>query len=157
MTQAEANQNAAAALGSIELGGRSFLVSQPTQQDTATLGKYLLGMAQNPLKAMAAELEGLPPELQKMAIDSAIKLKMSRANVPTTEEESKGILMAMLFTPEGCRFMAWILLRKEHPDVTLEMLKGLIHDGNYFDVLTTLTDQSGMASLGNSARPSGLS
>ena len=153
MNQILQNQ-AAAAQGTITLGNCVYLVSQPTPQDMQTIARYLRDLVTNPLKMMANDIACLPVEIRQQFVDAALRLQMRR-QMPANETEWQQATTGALMTPEGVAFIAWVLIRKEQPHVTLELIKANVTDTNYMDVLTEITAASGMAQWGNLSGPTG--
>lgn len=137
-----ANRLATAAPGSVTLAGETYLVGQPTKAEFITLRKELIRLwkASNstPLTSIAPELQGLPPELQKIAVEAAVKLKAGN------QEPDAAALQSMLFEPEAAAFWAWLLIRKNHPDVKLAAIKAAITRDTVDDVLASLLDANGL-------------
>ncbi len=152
----ERTAKAVAAPGTIALGGKTYLVAQPTPQDLETVGRYLRKLLRNPLKALVADIESLPESIRAMAMDAAMKIQ---ANPPTpkTKEEAAEACQALIQTPEGFRFLLWTILRKNHPDLTLEQLKPLVTDANVDELAERLAEEAGLADLGKSLGGGGSS
>lgn len=136
----------AAANGSILLGGKVYLVGQPTEQDAMTVAVFLRKRAKS--KAMRLQDD---PEFQLLPEDERRRLVLAAA----TEKFKDDIpfdayaVMDLLASAEGTRFLAFVLLRKNHPEITYESLATLITEENAFGVYLELNAASGMEALGN--------
>ncbi len=148
MDKATQDELAAGAAGTIELGGRTYLVSPPDDGDLMALRRYLRRRAQSPLQALLADpgFQQLGPRDRKAAVQAA-----TAAQVKGGADLGKAAATDALLSPEGCRFLAWLSLRKKHPEVTLEALAGLITEANFESVFVRLDEATGMRDLGNSA------
>lgn len=143
-----ADQNIAGAPGTINLGGRTFLVAQPTDSDMRAIAAFLQKHALSPVAALEADpdFKYLPPEMQEEKRRDAALLKFKQG----TPFDGPSALQALTGL-EGTRFVAWILCRKREPTLTLEQVAGLITEANYLAAAVELDVASGMADLGNSA------
>jgi hypothetical protein len=122
-----------------ELGGQTYLVGQPASADFTALYSYLRQRLKNPLHAIADELAGLPPHIQQMAVKAAVELKAG-GGAQMTEE----FVREQLFLPHGCAFLAWLLIRKNHPDVKLADVQKHVTDETVLPTLARLQQASGM-------------
>ncbi len=141
-------ENATAAPGSIELGGRTFLVSQPSPSDGLAVKKYIKKRIQSPLSMYAAlaaspDFALLPEKVRHELASEAGHLQM-QGDVSLSNE----LFAEKLLEPDCCAFLAWMLIRKRHPDVTLEALRALITDDNAAAVCDDLLRESGMQGEG---------
>ncbi len=142
-------ENATAAPGSIELGGRTFLVAQHTPADVMALRKRLKKHVKDPLSMYAdlvsdPKFRRLPKKVRDTLAEEAGRLRM-QGDVSLTADMAED----MLQEPRHCAFLAWLLIRKLHPDVTLEALADLITDDNAAAVYADLARESGMSEMGN--------
>lgn len=130
-----ANQLATGSPGSIQIGEQTYLLSQPLKGDFVTWRKHVTALWKKrnakPITAVADQLKDLPPELQQMAVAEAVKLGAGNLE-PDTQA-----LLGMLTDPDAVAFFAWLLIRKNHPDVTLDALKELI--GKHPEAIDTIT------------------
>jgi hypothetical protein len=133
------NEAATGAPGTVELSGQTYLVGQPTDQDFATLRNHLRKSLQNPFQAIAEDLKYLPPEYRAVAIEAATKLKAG-GGVELTE----AYIRERLMEPAGAAFLTWLLIRKNHPDVTLEQLRTHFTEATTQDILAKLYEASGL-------------
>ena len=137
-----ANQAATGAPGTIVLGEEIYLVSQPTKADFVTLRKRLAASFKatktTPLASIAPELAGLSPDLQKLAIEAAVKLKDGQ------REPTAIALEELLMEPAGVAFWAWLSIRKNHPEVQLATLQAAITLENVDTVIAELVDAGGL-------------
>ncbi len=158
MNKEDLQQAVAGGPGAIELDGETYLVSQPTDQDMGSLRQWLRRKEktrQSPLAALVHDpaFGELSPELQRLAMQETIKLQHGGGS-----EMTQQAALDALWSVEGARFLAWLLIRKHHPEVTLEtfgppadLAAGLINAGNVDAVFVQISEASGMAKLGNLA------
>ena len=133
--QSNGNQNetAAGGLGTVEIGGVTYLVRPPTDVDFATLRRHLKKELENPLHAILPDLKGLPPDVRAEAIKAAVELKAG-GGAKLTEE----YVREKLFQPAGAAFLAWLLIRDQHPGLELETLRPHFTDDNAGERLADL-------------------
>src|SRR4051812_47024632 len=138
-------QNIAATGGprAVVIGTQTYLASPLNDMDNGTLLDWVKKRLQSPLLAVADDFDKLPPLMQEKVIKAAVELKTAGGAMPNGESYRQ-----QLMTPAGCAFLAWVMVRKEHPTVTLEALRKDITDDNYVDVLAGLTEAAGLGSLG---------
>lgn len=147
--QGEKNEQTAGAAGLVTIADRNYLASPPTDQDFGTLHNHLRRKLKNPVAAIAEDLEGLPPHVQQAAIRAAVELKAGGGAAMTSEFVSQE-----LAKPEGCALLAWLLIRKNHPEVTLEAIKaGIPDDQTAARVLSELGEAAGTLAGNRSGRP----
>lgn len=153
MDKQTANHVATGAPGSIELDGKTYLVGQPTDADFVAVRRYLnktfTEKAKSPIAATVAEInkiEGLSAE------DRATMLKEAVALQPSGPRASTEAFTDLLFEPEACSFLAWLLIRKNHQEVTLEDIRATITDENLDSILADLFKASGLADLEKNGR-----
>lgn len=142
MDYEQANEAVTGAPGPLALGGSTYLVSPPTDQDFTTLRVYLRERLANPLQAIAADLDTIPPQYREAAIKAAVELKAG-GGVGVTAAHVEQELMK----PDGCAFWAWLLIRKNHPSARLEDIKPLVTKDNVVDVLAGLYRATGMEAI----------
>lgn len=135
-----ANRLATGAPGSVVIGDRTYLVAQPTKADFVTLGKELRRIKQSGdakvIAEVAKEVKDLPPAIQKMAIDAAVKMSKS--------DPDPNDLQSVLFEPEAVAFWAWLLIRKGDPTVSLASLKAAIGPDNVDEICARLIEANGL-------------
>jgi hypothetical protein len=140
-----ANDLVTGAPGTITLGGRLFLVGQPTTQDFVALRRHLHSLAvkkaKPPLAAIAEELSKLPAHLQSEAIKAAVA---QQASGPQVTNEA---ITEQLYTPEGCAFWTWLLIYKNHKDVRFEEVKAWVSEENVNEVLASLLKASSLEAI----------
>ncbi len=135
--------------GTITLGGQEWLVAQATDSDLMAVRKRLMKEAKDPL-GMYAELlkhphwRTLPKKVRDEIAKEAGQKAAAKEKVLTPEMATN-----LLMEPDGCRFFAWVLLRKMHPDLRLEQLTEWITEDNAPDVFAKLSRESGMDALGS--------
>jgi hypothetical protein len=139
----EANDVITGAPGTIELGGKTYLVGQPDDQVFATLKGYLAERLQSPFQAIADDLKFLSAADREAAIRAAVALKAGGGVDVTQAFADK-----QLRQPHGCAFLAWLLIRKEQPEAKLEDIHKAVTQDAVIDVLAKLYTAAGMDSLG---------
>lgn len=139
MDGATRNELAVSRQGSVKIGDTTFLVSQPTDQDMGTLLAWVRKRQRDPLTMLGESLDGVPAKYHKEVIKATVEVKHAGGAMP-----SDAFIHDQLSTPEGTAFLAWLLVRKAHPDATLESLSKVITAANAPDILAELYDQSGM-------------
>jgi hypothetical protein len=142
MTQAERNEAVAGALGTLELGGRTYLVSQPDDRTFASIHKEFRKNAPTPIKAVSKELEDLPPQYRATAIKAAVELTAGGA-----VDLSESFIREQLQEPRGCAFLVYLLVKPQQPDVTLETIVPFVTAENLSDILVKVYEASGMKAL----------
>lgn len=135
--------------GTVELGGQTYLVPQAGPADMMAVRRHLKKHVKGPLQMYADLLKDpdfrrLPRKVREEVAKDAAGLRM-RGEVALTVE----LAAEMLQEPEHCAFLAWVLIRKAHPDVTLERLRGLVTGDNAAEVFAELHEAAGLDSLGN--------
>lgn len=141
------NHLATGAGGSIRLGETDYPVGQPTDRDHAMLAAELPKIAgrqrQNRLfsltRAMgsfAAAREFLDATDPPPVFDGEDKDQVARS------------LQRVILTADGCRYLAWLLIRKQQPAITLESLRPLITEDNASAVAIELMAECGMMAIG---------
>lgn len=150
-----ANQVASGAPGTIEIGGETYFVAQPTEADFVTLHKYLIeawrGDKSKFLKQVAEQVKGLPEKLQEVAIRSAVEAQARGDTEPAQEA-----LQSMLYELRHTAFWVWTLCRKNHPDLTLQAVASGVNADNQTELLAGLLRASSMAAVApNSAGATG--
>jgi len=139
----------AGAPGSIDLGGRTYAVAQASDADLMEVRRRLKKAVPSPLKMYAAlvqdaDFRKLPKRVRDDLAREAGQMRL-RGETPLTAE----LVADLLQEPEHCAYLAWVLIRKLHPDVTYEGLRETITPDNATRVFLALHEASGMESLGN--------
>lgn len=149
MDKRTVNELVAGGCGMLELGGRTYVVSAPTDADMATLAKELrrlaLSRARSPLEALAEKFNALPAAMREAAIRAAV----DREAVNVRKEPDAEECASQLYTTEGCRFWVWWLCRKHEPALTLKDFDCVTAD-SAVEVLLKLRDATDVSRLGNS-------
>ncbi len=150
-----ANELATGSPGSIDLGGKTYLVAQPSPHDMSAI---LLEVKRLARKRYAARQVELFREFR----DLATVKQLLAAELGDPESEDPKTVAAGIMDgcgdPAACRFIALVLLRHNHPDVTPELLRSLITDDNAAIVGMELLLASGLGRvLPNSPGASGSS
>jgi len=135
-----ANLLATAAPGSIFLCGNKYLVAQPTEQDMGAIFVEAAKIAKRQRNAKLVELvkDFKDYELAKKVLDETMPV--------LADEAVQGIasINQALSDPEGVHWIAFILLRKLQPSITLADIKTLIPAENATAVGVELLFESGM-------------
>ena len=140
------NQAISGAPGTIKLGDRTYLVAQPDHKDIAAIGAYLNKRAKSPVQALQEDpdFQRLPAAEREPKLDEAARRKFDQA----MPYDGKSVLDA-LTSPDGVRFMAWLLIRKADPSVQYEEIEPLVTAENADLVHQKLSAASGLNILGN--------
>lgn len=121
MDQGEKNERISGARNTVVIGGVTYLMSPPTDQDFADLHLFIRKRLASPIAMIAEDVKDLPPHLQKMAIEAAVAVKAgggARLTENFVDEQMR--------TPDVCSYLAWLLIVKNHPDAKLETLRAAI-------------------------------
>lgn len=140
-------ESVAGAPGTLRLNGRTFLVGQATHADLMAVRRRLKKAIKPPLEmygrlASDPHFELLPEDVRRELAREAAQLTM-RGEVALSAE----MAMELLTEPEHCRFLAWVLLRKCHPDLRLDELTPLVTEDNAAAVCVELARESGLEAL----------
>lgn len=137
MDQQQANDAATGAPGTVVVGEKIYLVSQPTDADFVTLRKHLRELfgrsAKSPLKAIMDDLKMLPLHLQAEAIKAAVQQQSGGGSEPTADA-----MQSILYTPEGCCFWLWLLARKNDRALDIQTVRASITEENVDDILAQI-------------------
>lgn len=132
MDQDMQNEVATGAPGTLPLGGKVWIVSQPSAQHFSMLRQWARKRLKKPLASVAREVEGLPIELQQAAIEAAVKLNESGSELTADRIQDE------LTTVEGCGWWLWVLTREHHPDATPATFRALMDEDTVHGVLADL-------------------
>lgn len=142
MNQETRTEVAAKTHGLLHIRDKTYAVRVPGAAEWSALAGELRRLAKrkarSPLAALAEEFDNLPAAMRGLAMEKAIGLKSGGEVEPTTEQ-----IGSQIWEPEGCRAWVWILIRREHPDVTFAEIEGLIDASNVVDVLAELATATG--------------
>lgn len=133
--------------GTITIGVHTFIVDPPTDKDLGTLLKFLKSRIKSPLQRVVDD----PGFKQLTGPDRRAAIRAATAATASQSGMDRGGATEALQTVEGCRFLAWLVCRKNSPDLTIEALAVLITEENYLSVFVDLDEATGMGQLGNSA------
>jgi hypothetical protein len=136
------NEAAAGGPGSIELAGRTYLVGQPNDQDFAAIRNRLRANLQNPIQAIAEDLKYLPRQYHDAAIKAAVALKAGGG-----AELTESYIRERLIEPDGASFLGWLMIRKHHPEVTLEDIRPHFTAETTSQILAKLYEASGLEAV----------
>lgn len=149
MERTKINEEAIGAPGTVKIGPTTYLAAQMTKGDFITLLKHLRtsyrARVVSPMQAVAKHLDNLPEKYRDQAIKHAVDAQ-GRAKGETAEPELSE-LIPLMYEPEGAAVLAWISVRKNHPDVKLEDLACFIDADNVDELLAKLFLATGMDGL----------
>lgn len=145
ITTPVANQIGTAAPGILTLGDKTFLCRQPLEGDMVTFKRLLTDLWRkkypSPVASVLSELKDVPPEFHQAVIKEAVALKANH-------EPSKEALVEISFEPEAVAFLAWTLIRGNHPDVTRGEIEALVNasvaDGSIDSVIAKVLAASSL-------------
>jgi len=141
----EMNENVAGAQGTIVLAGSTYLIDQVTDKHIATLHKHLRKHMKSPLASIAESLNGLPLELQKAAISEAVQLQANGG-----AEGNNAFYRDAMLSSAGCGFLLWVLVKKSHPELSLEKCVAMVTEVTPEIAMTELAEASGMGRMTSS-------
>ena len=127
--------------GTITLGGKTYLVAKPSERDVFAIfhqARKEAKKAYNPFREVNEALDGL-----EVPIESRTALLLQAHRVKISGEVPGDAATEWLTSPPGAAFYAWVLLRKQHPEVSLEAVRQTITDENCLDVFMELDEASG--------------
>lgn len=123
--------NAFGASATVSIGGKTWIVSAPTGPEELLIAyeyrRQIMEEAKTPLQAIAGDLQGLPMGMVKMAIDAAVAAQA--AGIGGKAEPTDEAIGGRQFHVDGLRFRFWVLAKKNHPELTLDMVRELITPG----------------------------
>ena len=147
ISQGEKNERVAGAPGPIQIGGVTYLASPPSDVEFGALHKYLREKLADPIQTVAKSIACLPMHIQRMAVNAAVEIQTGGGAKLTDEFVGQQVTQ-----PDGCAYLAWLLVRKQHPDVTLETIRGAIPDAETaVRVLGDLYDAAGLRAIAGKA------
>lgn len=132
-----ANRLASGAPGSIRLGGKTYLVGQPTDNDHAALSEEFCKIVQRDRREVLLKLMG---EGHTLAQAKELQDELWPMPDPKTPEG----LQHVSFSTEGCRALAYVLIRKEQPDVAAAELRAAIDEHNAAAIAGELLRECGL-------------
>jgi hypothetical protein len=136
------NEELVSAQGTIILGGKTYLVSRPTEKDIFAVFSNAKKQAKklyNPFKHVLDAIAGLEiPQETKNA------LLMQAGKVSSSGEIPEESISEYLTSPAGAAFFAFILIRKNHPEITLEEIQKHITEENHVVIFAELDEASGV-------------
>ena len=141
VNNAQESEATISAPGTIKLGNTTYLVAKPSEKDVFAVFFHAKKEAKklfNPIQEVTDALRGLPVSEQQKT-----ELLLQAHRVKVSGEEPEDASTAYLTSPRGAAFYAWMLIRKEHPGVTLEEIQGLITEDNVVSVFADLDEASG--------------
>lgn len=144
-----------AAPGTIELDGTTYLVSSPTDSDIFMLMQYVTKIAKKsykPVSEAALMLKGLT-DISQTARDEIMLTAYKAGN---SQEIPAERINEVMMSPVGCRFFAFILLKKNQPELKLEDLTKLITEDNWIEIFSELDEASGLRFIHKGLESSGF-
>jgi hypothetical protein len=140
------NAAAAGAPGPLVLGGRTYLVSQPSIAQTATLSSVLRKRARKdtPLGRVVNDpaFAKLSAQAQTACAVEVAKLQGSGAVAADPFD-----LVDEMLDPATLSFAVWLLARPNHDGLTLEEVQPHVNEGNAAEVFVALSEATGMLGL----------
>lgn len=109
-----------AALASIEIDGQAYRLSPLRARDYGEIERRILSGRPKPLDVVLPRLAGLPEPQQRLLLELAYKDERAGSRVSLDE------MHEWLSTVEGRVYRFWLMLRREHPDVSLEKAEDLL-------------------------------
>jgi len=107
----------------IKLGGDTYYVKPPSRDGIAEFEKFVLDHRLSPLDIAKSKLEGLTPEQQRDLLREALARESSMPNAITEAD-----FAAALDTREGAAMMFWLMIRENHPGITLERIETIVEN-----------------------------
>ena len=146
LSRNQTNSLGSGALGTLVIGGDTYLIAQPTEADMFTLHKRLMAAwkleQSNLIASVAKSVAGMPASVQEIAIRAAVESQAKGGGDP-----APSALSAMLLQPKHTAFWVWVLARKNHPDLKLATVEEFITAENQDEILSRLFSASSMADL----------
>lgn len=148
-----ANIMATGAPGHIVIDGQDYLVAQPTESDMTAVAFEALKILRTKRQRLAMEAVKAVAGAGAEAIKAVMEVMMAGADGKSqTDAESllafsPSAFMEALGEPEGCAFLAWVLLRKHQPQLDLGFLRVKITDANVSGILLSLMRESRLGDL----------
>lgn len=148
MTDEQKAIEASAPLRSVALAGQTYLISQPTISQNASISFFIqkrLAKRTTPVGLLVNDpaFSKLPPAAQTAAAVEAAKAQV--AGKPTLDAAD---ILGEMMEPASLAFIFWLLARGNHPGLRLEDIAPHITDANAAEVFAELNEASGMQSLG---------
>ena len=141
MSEDTTNEATVSAPGTINLSGKTWLVEKPTEKDVFAVFMFAKKEAKRHYNPIRETLDALAGLTASEDAKTAVILQAHRVQV--SGEVPEDAISDVLMGPKGCAFYAWILIRKSHPEVTLEQLQTLITEDNSVIVFAELDEASG--------------
>lgn len=140
--------------GVMELGGRDYLVSPPSDGDIFMLMQYVTKVAKkaySPVKEAVEMCKGL--DISKEAKDTIILEAYRSGNSKEVPAER---INEVMMSPIGCRFFAFLLCKKEQSEIKMDHFKEIITEDNWVEVFSQLDTASGMDFIHSGIEASGF-
>lgn len=134
----------------IELGGTKYMLSPLTVKELGSCEQYLLSQRKTPLQIARENMAGLSDEDKEILLRAAIKETRSSSKIPAEE------VKRWIDTLEGSKYTIWMMIRKNHPEMTMERVSELIDkmldeygEQAIAELLAKRDQASGIDDLGN--------
>lgn len=134
-------------MSAIEYQGRTYIIGAATQGDFRHLKQVVREKLGDPVQAIN-KLDGLTGPDRRYLLDRAYE-DMTAGVRPV----SARAVLAWLEGEEGGAYMLWLLLRHNHPEVTLELAREIAESVEADELRAKMDLASGMA--GNPTQPAG--
>lgn len=123
--------------GGVSVGGREFVLPQPTARDHALVYEAMRDVAAracvSPLAYVNAAAKDLSPGVLAESLRAAIALGSGGGVEPTREAVQRAYSSL-----EGVRFQLWYYARKSDKTLTLRDVSALVTEDDRFDLLDAL-------------------
>jgi hypothetical protein len=119
------------AAGTIELGGRTFLLRDLTFRDRAQLKEWVRSRVKRPMTLALEALKDLEP--LKQSDPETYRALADKMTMEAFKEHKEGHVseqaaLALLDSMDGAAFFLWLRIRHEQPNVTLEEVRVLLEN-----------------------------
>lgn len=136
-----------AAGGTLELGGRTFLVKRLTLGDFGQVKVWLKSRMKRPFQAVAEALQDLEPlrQLDPAAYEKC-RAELLQGAMADNKRLEGGVVAdeadinAALASAEGLSLLLWLAIRKEHRDVTLEWVRAAVEAEDFLALQDKIED-----------------
>ena len=140
--------------GVVRVGGREFVVPQPTAGDEARVYEAMRDVAAkacvSPLSYVNANAEGMAPGVLAEALRVAVAMGSGGGVEPTREAVQRAYSSL-----DGVRFQLWYYARKAEPKLTRQEVADLVGEDDRYDVLDALAAAQPRGAQGDPKAPSG--
>jgi hypothetical protein len=131
------------------IGGRTYYLQPLRARDWAEAAQYLNARRKSPLEVIREKIKGFDDEAQRRLLELAYR------------DERDGALLDMqtvewwFRTAEGGVYRFWLLVRRSHPEITLELAEQILleRDSQEADAMERSAQTADGMPLGNSSGP----